>query len=456
MPEPFWYDEAFSFLVARLSWPDLLTATAGDVHPPAYYVLLKLWLMFCGAKHGDVLPQLNSIEVSARLLSVVTSLVALWLYWRLLKKLQLPSNQAQWAWILACFLPALTYFAVEARMYALLEVFVLAAVLALWSGRPVIAGMMLAGAMYTQNVGIIYTVVILGVSLLWRPDLWPYCSLAGGIAIALYAPWLPSLMSQVHMTEAGYWTWPPSLGTVAYMLFCSLFYIMQGSHAGLSSAVMILVGACVTYGLLSVKRFVIWAVPMGMVAALFIGSHILGTGMLLHRVLVPCAFFIAIAWAGLLVRKDIGPVLGLLTLAALVYGNYTYFVNGRTGISYALWDDVGVKPGDVIYAGNSSVVPLLLYTPAMVAVPPIATDKMHAGLSRQTMQALDIPIADLYELEWDRAWLLLFDTPFTTDEERTYFNDLLVNASLVRDDLGDDMTYEGALWLLEKSQAAIR
>ena len=39
-----WYDEAFSVLIARRPWIDLLHVARQDVHPPLYYLLLKLWM----------------------------------------------------------------------------------------------------------------------------------------------------------------------------------------------------------------------------------------------------------------------------------------------------------------------------------------------------------------------------------------------------------------------------
>lgn len=37
----FWSDEGYSILLSRMSFTDMLNATAGDVHPPLYYILLQ-------------------------------------------------------------------------------------------------------------------------------------------------------------------------------------------------------------------------------------------------------------------------------------------------------------------------------------------------------------------------------------------------------------------------------
>ena len=38
--ESLWYDETVSVVLARKSIPDLIAHTAGDIHPPGYYLLL--------------------------------------------------------------------------------------------------------------------------------------------------------------------------------------------------------------------------------------------------------------------------------------------------------------------------------------------------------------------------------------------------------------------------------
>jgi uncharacterized membrane protein len=41
--ESLWYDETVSLLLARDSLAELIRHTAGDIHPPLYYLLLHFW-----------------------------------------------------------------------------------------------------------------------------------------------------------------------------------------------------------------------------------------------------------------------------------------------------------------------------------------------------------------------------------------------------------------------------
>ena len=43
-----WYDETVSMLLARAEIPELLRHTAGDIHPPLYYLLLHGWIRLAG------------------------------------------------------------------------------------------------------------------------------------------------------------------------------------------------------------------------------------------------------------------------------------------------------------------------------------------------------------------------------------------------------------------------
>ena len=46
--QPLWGDEGWSFYFAGQSIPQLFALTAIDIHPPLYYILLKVWLALLG------------------------------------------------------------------------------------------------------------------------------------------------------------------------------------------------------------------------------------------------------------------------------------------------------------------------------------------------------------------------------------------------------------------------
>lgn len=105
-----WFDEIFSVHAAEHSWNSILTFVSLDlIHPPLFYVLLKLWIGI----GGEGLFWL-------RLFPVVFSVIAIFPFISLCRELKL----GKWTQILALFLFAvngsLIKYAQEVRMYSLL------------------------------------------------------------------------------------------------------------------------------------------------------------------------------------------------------------------------------------------------------------------------------------------------------------------------------------------------
>ncbi len=105
-----WFDEIFSVHAAEHSWNSILSFVALDlIHPPLFYVLLKLWI----AIGGDSILWLRSLPVAISVLAVFPFIA-------LCRELRL----SLWTQILALFLFAvngsLIKYAQEVRMYSLL------------------------------------------------------------------------------------------------------------------------------------------------------------------------------------------------------------------------------------------------------------------------------------------------------------------------------------------------
>src|SRR5512142_161399 len=152
------YDDTFSIFLSARSLPEILSGTAADTMPPLYYFLLHYWML------------LGQSAWFIRLLSVILSLVAVFLLYRLVA-CWFGRAAAGWAAFLAAISPLLIYHGQDVRMYALLVVCQLGYLwfftriwqgeafttnlsqdwkrnLVLWSGL-VLCG---AGAMYSHNV----------------------------------------------------------------------------------------------------------------------------------------------------------------------------------------------------------------------------------------------------------------------------------------------------------------
>lgn len=441
-PEPLWYDETFSVLVARLPFARLIAATAGDVHPPLYYLLLKVWLALWPSA---------PVEVWARLLSVLLSLVALGLWYLALWGMDdVPENVKRLSFLVVCFMPGLLWFAVEARMYALLAVLVLAAWVCLLGERPLWAGVFLCFGALTHNVGLLYAIAVAIIYIAYRRSWFAFWMMtaAAGVALLVYSPWAAVIVRQMEHTGAGYWVWLPTPGTVAYMLFQATAFT-RTAPPGLDAALMLLVAGLTSFGLWQARRVAAAWLPVVVVALAVGASYVTGTGVLLHRALIPAVYFLSLAWAWMLDRADVGRVLTVLSGLAACYVIGLYFVDGRTGATYDnVLAAIAPEPGDVVLASSFGAIPLSLYNETPVVIVDHALDAgMFSGMSAQTAAALGLTVASPESIDWSRAWLVWTATPGLDD--RPYVEGLVARyhgAPVTAWTAGG----EGELWLLQR------
>ena len=103
----FWYDEAFTGIITRMSWSEMWWMIFHDVHPPLYYYLLKPWAAL-----------FNYSAFGFRSFSVLFGLLSIWSIYYIGKKI---FNEK--VGLTGAFLMTISPFAVqysqEARMYAL-------------------------------------------------------------------------------------------------------------------------------------------------------------------------------------------------------------------------------------------------------------------------------------------------------------------------------------------------
>jgi len=70
-----WYDETLSVHLAGKPAPSLVAHTAGDIHPPGYYLLLRGWLLLLGYPSGHADPVTQGLEFTAAFLSLCFGIV---------------------------------------------------------------------------------------------------------------------------------------------------------------------------------------------------------------------------------------------------------------------------------------------------------------------------------------------------------------------------------------------
>ena len=186
-----WHDEIYTAYMVRMPIDKLFTVTVADVHPPTWYLICKPFVALLG-----------ETSLALRLPSVLLGTLAVWLVWRVARQL----IDAPGA-LLATGIMALSPMAIDhsdtSRMYMLLTVGVMWAVMGIIENNRVDIAIGTAITLLSHNIAIIY---MPGLALVaWMR--------MGHKAIAPFAigaiPWLawtPFLLAQVgDLTTKTYW-----------------------------------------------------------------------------------------------------------------------------------------------------------------------------------------------------------------------------------------------------------
>lgn len=326
-----WYDETFSAYMTGLDPVTIIRATAGDVHPPLWYLVEWATARLLG----------NS-EFALRLPAALFGALAVVVVFQL-GKLYCPRARHAAAAI-AIILPGLVSYGQEARMYSLLALLLL---LALWGaarGRSALALGAGGLAVYTHNFAIVY----LGCFAAWqflggkgKPWGW-----LGGV-IGFYVPWLAVLASQVAQVGSGFWLPPltlPHLGEPLLVLGTGYGLPPLLALGGLGVMVALTVAAIMDRKL---YRLAILALaPPAMVA---LAGVALGQSVYLPRGFIASVPMLGIVWAGWaasqpgLTRWALGGLLALAGVFVFAPQN-TIRLNNR---SFA--DSLDIPQGAIVY-----------------------------------------------------------------------------------------------------------
>jgi mannosyltransferase len=202
----FWIDEGISIGIAHHHWSAIPSLLRQDGSPPAYYMLLGLWIRLFGDG-----------ERATHTLSLVFGLACIPLAYAAARALFRDRTTALVCAMFAALEPFLTYYAQESRMYELEAFLSLLAAYAyvegVLRGRRVWIGVLiptLALMVYAHNWGLFFCIGIAVATFAFARDRVRTLLVVGAGVFLLYLPWIPTLLSQAKHTGAP-WSTAPSL-----------------------------------------------------------------------------------------------------------------------------------------------------------------------------------------------------------------------------------------------------
>lgn len=211
-----WFDEAYSAWIIDLNPLRILSATAADVHPPLYYLLLQVWSFFAG-----------SSETALRFLSTLFGAVTVGLTYIIARKF-IGVKYAVFIPYVVALSPMLVRYGREARMYTLFVLFIVASLcIVLYAKRADkrlwrIHGVLVGLGILTHYFTFLYFIAQWSwvswqsfrsgerhfYKILW-PSYWKTSCLA---ALIVTAAWLPLMLQTALVRQVdGFWIPPVTL-----------------------------------------------------------------------------------------------------------------------------------------------------------------------------------------------------------------------------------------------------
>ena len=213
-----WHDEGYTMMLIKHDVVGIIERTARDVHPPLYYLVAHAWQFIAGDS-----------EFAIRGLSVIFGVGTVIVAYFIMRKL-FSEKVARLSALFLALGPFLIRYSDEARMYAMATFLIVLAtwllILAveknyfkktqwiIWS----LYGITAAAALYTHYYVVFLIPVHIGY-VIWKQGFLNVLKnrkwWAGNIlAVALFAPWVPSLLAQFTRVQSGFWIPPVDAETL--------------------------------------------------------------------------------------------------------------------------------------------------------------------------------------------------------------------------------------------------
>lgn len=218
--QTFWYDEAYTIALMKLSFSEIWMITAIDVHPPLYYFMLKIFIGIFG-------DSLFIMRLFSNLGVTASCLLGLFPIKRLF------GEKVAFSFVLLMVLmPVNQYLGVEIRMYSWAMFFVLAS--SIYAYETFQKGTLLCYskmlffticAAYTHYYGLIAVFVVFLILIIYflnKRKTIVRLTLFIVIFLLAYSPWIPIFVSQFYNVYQSFWIEIPTFKDI--LLFSYYFF----------------------------------------------------------------------------------------------------------------------------------------------------------------------------------------------------------------------------------------
>ncbi|MCX6797516.1 MAG: glycosyltransferase family 39 protein, partial [Candidatus Doudnabacteria bacterium] len=396
-----WHDEAFSALLIKYPWHEMFYRIGLDVHPPMYYIFLRLWHYI----FGDSL-------LSLRGFTVFFSVGTIWAVWMFVKEAFKDGKYAIWAALLVAFNPFQIQYATEARMYTMGAFFAVLAAYFLTKALHLQKDLYQDSQNHIPNLpeyfedrrrmlwnylGFSLSVIILiythyyllftAAAICFYGLVYLYFHHEGSIKKYLYIlisyllifisfiPWLKTFLFQYKQVGAGYWIPPMDRWSVPSTLWTLIIGIGHDINNPTTQKLLILITLFTFYFLYRFLRktqsFEKWLVascvlaPFGGALLFYLLARMKGSNssVFLVRYFLYTSAFLSIAlavWLKEIKIKIVGYFLFAVYLIAnlFAFNNYWHQLNIKTkpGMSAASkYLKANLEPQHKLYVGSSFI-----------------------------------------------------------------------------------------------------
>jgi uncharacterized membrane protein len=221
--ESLWCDEAFSANMTEYGFIDIIKNSAADVHPPLYYMLIKVFRTVLG----------NS-EAALRLLSVIGAVGMVGLGAGPVRRLF--GNKAAYIYAAVTLLtPIILIMAHEARMYSIVMFTTLASALyglsAIKENKTrywILFCIFTSASAYLHYYGLIsvffINLFIMIHIIIKKRELLKNFIITAGIVLLTYIPWLAFFTGQIRKVDNAFWIPPVNISAIQETLFQPFYY----------------------------------------------------------------------------------------------------------------------------------------------------------------------------------------------------------------------------------------